>query len=103
VNDQLHWLAWAFTATNTVRALFYLPQIAAVARSTDGARSIALSTWSMWAANNALGAVYAGAALDDLALALSFGASLAGCAAVIALTLAKRRGPRLGTLAQAAH
>lgn len=84
-------LAWAFTATNAVRALFYVPQIVAVARSADGARDIALSTWCMWLLNNSLGAAYAGFVLGDLAMALSFVASMAGCASTIALTMLKDR------------
>ena len=57
------WLALAFTAVNAIRALFYVPQIVAVARSTNGARDIALCTWWMWAVNNLLGALYSGVAL----------------------------------------
>jgi hypothetical protein len=94
---DLIWLAWAFTATNAVRALFYVLQIVAVARRADGARDIALSTWTMWTFNNALGAAYAGIVVGDVAMALSFGASVAGCAVTIVLTLFKRRGlPRVG-------
>jgi len=89
---DLIWLAWTFTATNAVRALFYVPQIVAVARSADGARDIALSTWIMWTINNALGAAHAGIVVGDVAMALSFVASVAGCAVTIALTLFKRRG-----------
>lgn len=96
MNVELMWLAWAFTATNAVRALFYVPQIVAVARSANGARDIALSTWTMWTFNNALGAAYAGIVVGDVAMALSFVASVAGCAVTIALTLLKRRGlPRI--------
>jgi hypothetical protein len=85
------WLALAFTAANAFRALFYVPQILAVARSTDGARDIALCTWWMWTANNLLGALYAGLALGDAAMALSFVASVVGCGATIGLTVWKRR------------
>ena len=38
------WFAAAFAATNAVRALFYIPQTIAIARSDDGARDISLST-----------------------------------------------------------
>ena len=85
------WIAAAFAATNAVRALFYLPQIIAIARSTDGARDIALSTWWMWTLNNALGALYTGVAMGHSALALSFWASAAACLLTIALTLRARR------------
>lgn len=44
--DPAHyWLGLAFTAMNAIRMFFYVPQIVAVARSTDGARDIALCTW----------------------------------------------------------
>lgn len=39
------WLIAAFSLSNTVRTFFFLPQVLAVARSIDGARDIALSTW----------------------------------------------------------
>ncbi len=38
------WIAAAFTAVNSIRVVFYIPQIVAVARSVDGARDLALST-----------------------------------------------------------
>lgn len=88
------WLGLAFTAVNALRALFYVPQIVAVARSTDGAHDIALCTWWMWAVNNLLGALYTGVAMGDVAMALSFVASIAGCAATIGLTIWKRRSYR---------
>ena len=84
-------LVTAFTATNSLRALFYVPQILAVYRSVDGARDIALLTWWMWVANNALGAVYASAVMHHGALAASFWASAAACLVTIGLTLRARR------------
>jgi hypothetical protein len=85
-----HWLATAFTIANTARAACYLPQIAAVARSTNGARDIALLTWGMWAVNNLLGAAYTGLVAQVPALALSFLASALACVVTIVITLAKR-------------
>jgi hypothetical protein len=80
----------AFTVTNSLRALFYLPQIVAVYRSVDGARDIALTTWWMWAANNALGAAYASVVMHHGALALSFWAAATACVVTIALALRAR-------------
>jgi len=85
-----HWIATAFSAVNSIRVVFYLPQIVAVARSTDGARDIALSTWSMWALTNGLGAAYGAVVVHDWLLALSFALSLVACAATIALTVFQR-------------
>ena len=81
-----HWIATAFSAVNSIRVVFYVPQIVAVARCTDGARDIALSTWAMWALTNGLGAAYGAVVVLDRLLALSFGLSLLAC--VLTLTLA---------------
>jgi predicted MFS family arabinose efflux permease len=91
-----HWIATAFGAVNSIRVLFYLPQIVAVARSTDGARDIALSTWAMWALTNGLGTAYGVVVVHDMLLALSFGLSLVACVVTMALTVAQRlrRGSR---------
>lgn len=97
MNDWTHLttlLGWAFATSNAIRALFYVPQIRAVARSNDGARDIALSTWWMWLVNNLLGTAYCLLVLDNVPLACSFIASIAGCACLISLTVHKRRGPR---------
>lgn len=83
-------LGVAFTVTNSARALFYLPQLAAVARSDNGARDIALCTWCMFTCNNLLGALYCGWVLGEAAMAASFVASLAGCVAMVVLTIVKR-------------
>ena len=84
------WIAGAFTGANAIRVVFYLPQIVAVARSTSGARDIALSTWLMWAVTNALGAAYGAVVVKDNLLALSFAVCLLGCVATIGLTVMKR-------------
>lgn len=88
------WLVSAFALSNSVRALFYLPQIVAVARSVDGARDIALSTWSMWALNNALGGLYTGMVMGHPTLAASFWASCGACLVTIALAMRARRRHR---------
>jgi len=88
------WIAGAFSAVNAVRVLFYVPQIVAVARSTDGARDIALSTWTMWALTNALGAAYGLWVAHDAWLAASFALSWLACTATLGLAIAKRRGVR---------
>src|SRR5688572_16486809 len=84
------WIATAFVAVNSIRVLFYLPQIVAVARSTDGARDIALSTWAMWALTNGLGAAYGVTVAHDRLLALSFGLSLLACVLTMVLTVVQR-------------
>lgn len=90
MSSDLQWLATAFTVANTARAVCYLPQIVAVARSTNGARDIALVTWWMWMSSNVLGAAYTGLVALEPALALSFVASAVACGVTIVITLAKR-------------
>lgn len=85
------WLVTAFALSNSLRALFYVPQVIAVARSVDGARDIALSTWWMWTANNALGGLYTGVVMNHTTLAMSFWASCAACVLTIGLTMRSRR------------
>jgi predicted MFS family arabinose efflux permease len=85
-----HWIATAFGAVNSIRVLFYLPQIMAVARSTDGARDIALSTWALWALTNALGAAYGAVVARDALLATSFALSMVACVVTLALTAIQR-------------
>lgn len=96
------WIAAAFSAVNTIRVVFYVPQIVAVARSRDGARDIALSTWAMWALTNALGAAYGLVVAHDGLLALSFALSLLACLLTIALTVVQRlRWARRNTMRKA--
>jgi len=85
-----HWISIAFSAVNSIRVVFYVPQIVAVARSVDGARDIALCTWAMWALTNALGAAYGALVVHDRVLAASFALSLLACLVTIALTVLQR-------------
>lgn len=85
-----HWIALAFGTVNSIRVVFYVPQIVAVARSTSGARDIALCTWAMWALTNALGAAYGVLVVQDTLLALSFALSLLACVLTMVLTVVQR-------------
>ena len=85
------WIATAFAAVNSIRVVFYLPQILAVARSTDGARDIALSTWTLWALTNALGTAYGAVTARDALLAVSFALSMVACTVTIVLTVLQRQ------------
>lgn len=84
------WIATAFSAVNSIRVVFYLPQIVAVVKSVDGARDIALCTWAMWALTNGLGAAYGWVVVHDRMLAGSFALSLLACLVTIALTVMQR-------------
>ena len=85
------WLGVAFTVTNSLRALMYVPQLRVIAASTSGATDVALSTWWMFAANNALGALYCTSSLGEYGIGVSFLAAFVGCMSVIGLTISKRR------------
>jgi predicted MFS family arabinose efflux permease len=102
-----HWIALAFGTVNSIRVVFYLPQIVAVTRSTTGARDIALSTWAMWALTNALGAAYGAVVVHDMLLAWSFALSLLACVLTMVLTVVQRlrwaRGLRSHGPAPAVH
>jgi predicted MFS family arabinose efflux permease len=101
------WIALAFGTVNSIRVVFYLPQIVAVARSTSGARDIALSTWAMWALTNGLGAAYGAVVVHDSLLALSFALSLLACVLTMVLTVVQRvrwaRGMRAHGRVSAVH
>ena len=60
-SDYAVWLiGWAYVLVNAGRVLSYLPQIVAVWRCSDGARSISLLTWSYWACSHLTASLYAG-------------------------------------------
>jgi hypothetical protein len=80
-----------FSIFNVLRVASYLPQIIRVATDTDGARAISYSTWCLWIGANASTAAYALVNVADWALfAVSF-VNAVGCAAVVGLTMWKRR------------
>lgn len=87
---DLSWIGPAFALANSLRALSFVPQILAVARSTDGARDIALLTWGIWTATNLLGVAYGAVVAADPLLTFSFAASALACGLTIALTVVKR-------------
>ena len=43
-----HAIIVAYAVVNTLRLLFYLPQIAAVMKDSHGAQAISLLTWYLW-------------------------------------------------------
>ena len=87
---DLTWIAAAVTFANTVRVVFYAPQILAVIRSVDGARDIALSTWALWTLTNALGAAYGVWVVREPMLATSFALCTAAYATTVMVTVVKR-------------
>lgn len=80
----------AYTATNALRLLSYLPQIWCVAVDRTGAQAISCLSWNLWVAANGTTALYAWVLLHDPMLTLVNAGNAACCAIVVVITLAKR-------------
>lgn len=83
-------IAWLYLATNALRVLSYLPQIAAVWRCRDGATALSLWAWALWTLSHATAAAYGVRVLGDpLFVGVSL-LNLAGCAAVTWIACCRR-------------
>jgi Flp pilus assembly pilin Flp len=80
----------SFSFFNTVRVFSYLPQMARIARDTNGATAVSYLTWSLWLCANGSTAAYAGVIIGDVALCLISSVNTLCCAIVIGLTSYKR-------------
>ena len=80
-----------FSLFNILRLGSYLPQIARVAADTEGARAISYSTWRLWIGANVSTAAYAVVNITDWALFAISATNALGCAAVVLVTIWKRR------------
>ena len=80
-----------FSLFNILRIGSYLPQIARVAFDTEGAKAISYSTWSVWIGANGSTAAYAAVNIADWTLFAVSAVNALGCAAVVVLTIWKRR------------
>ena len=82
----------AFTILNIVRLVAYVPQLMRVHRDINGAESVSLATWSLFAAANLATVGYALTAAHDVPLAITFSLNALGCLAIVGLTVWKRLG-----------
>lgn len=89
-DSAVAWVAWLYVATNSVRVLFYAPQIRAVWRADDGARAVSIATWSFWTFANLTGMLYGWFVVHDGTLGAIFAGNLACTAAVTAIAARKR-------------
>jgi hypothetical protein len=80
-----------FSVFNILRLGSYLPQILRVATDTEGAKAISYSTWGVWIGANGSTAAYAIVNITDWTLFAVSSVNTLGCAAVVALTMWKRR------------
>ncbi len=103
-------IAWLYLATNSARAITYVPQIVAVWRCTDGARSISLLTWWSWVIAQVTSTLYGALVIHD-GFFVAISILNAVCCSLVAAIAARRRGQffRSGasrphvTLPQASH
>lgn len=82
----------AFSATNGMRLLAYIPQIRKAAKDENGASAISYMTWSLFLIANISTVAYALVNRKDPGLALCFAANAMCCIAILAIALWKRRG-----------
>lgn len=87
----LQWITASYAVCNSVRLLFYAPQIVAIAREHSGAHAISIATWVFWSFSHAVTAVYCYAVVNDALLGSMMWGNAFGCIAVVTLTAAKRR------------
>jgi hypothetical protein len=80
----------AFTLSNSVRALAYIPQITKAATDETGAAAISFGTWSLFLASHASAMAYALVNKEDWTMAVMFLFNAIGCAAILLIAAAKR-------------
>ena len=91
-SEQVLWLVgWAYVLANTGRVASYMPQIFALWRCRDGARSMSLLTWAYWAVSHLTAVMYAGLVIHDGKLLAVSSGNLACCTMVVVLIVLRRR------------
>jgi hypothetical protein len=94
----------AFTASNSVRVVAYLPQIWKAATDAHGAQAISFMTWALFLASHLTTAAYAIVNRADWMMAMIFLANGAGCLAILAVvawrrvTYQRQAAPNTGTV-----
>jgi hypothetical protein len=100
MKNLVTWISWIYLLTNTVRILFYAPQILSVFRANDGARSVAITTWGFWTFANLTALLYGWMVIRDPGFTLIFLGNFICTGAVTAIAAHKRlRLRRSGPLA----
>ena len=87
-------VAWIYVITNSLRVFFYAPQIRAVLKCEDGARSLSIATWGFWTFANLTATLYGWFVIHDGAFTAIFAGNLACTAAVTLIATKKRLGAR---------
>jgi hypothetical protein len=92
----------AFTLTNSLRVLAYVPQMLKAARDENGASAVSYSTWTLFLVSHLTTIAYALVGPGDLVMASIFLANAFACLTIIAITFVKRRryAARLGAASE---
>lgn len=83
-------ITWTYLAANSARGIFYLPQIRIILKCRDGARSVSLLSWAIFAFSHASAFAYAVFCAHDSSLALMSAVNLSGSGLIAILTAWKR-------------
>ncbi|MBS0428869.1 MAG: hypothetical protein JSR41_16440 [Proteobacteria bacterium] len=83
-------IAWAYLLTNAVRVFTYIPQILAVWKCRDGARSVSLLTWGSWVLSHVAATAYGVLVVKDALFLLITLINFAGCGLVAAIAARRR-------------
>ncbi len=83
-------IAWFYLVTNAARVFTYVPQIVAVWRCSDGARSLSLITWWSWVVSHAAAVAYGALIMQDAFFCVISAINLA-CCATVAVIASRRR------------
>ena len=81
----------AFTLTNSLRILAYVPQMLKAAQDHNGASAVSYSTWTLFLISHLTTIAYALVCPGDLMMAFIFLANAFACLTIIAITFVKRR------------
>jgi hypothetical protein len=92
IENAVACVAWVYVVTNSLRVLFYAPQIRAVLKAEDGARAVSIATWGFWTFANLTAALYGWFVIHDSAFSAIFSGNLACTAAVTLIAARKRLG-----------
>lgn len=94
IGDLADTVAWLYVITNSVRVLFYAPQIRAVLKCADGAQALSIVTWSFWTFAHLTATLYGWFVIHDSAFCAIFAGNLTCAAAVTLIATKKRLGAR---------
>ncbi len=90
LSPTLDAVVWLYLTTNALRVFTYLPQIRAVWRDCEGARTLSLLTWGSWTLSNLCALAYALLVARDLSLAAISAINLVGCGCVTTIAAQRR-------------